>query len=615
MCGIVGIIKKNREDFVSVDRLKKSTRTLIHRGPDNEGYYTYKNYGLGHRRLKIIDLNSGFQPMKDINNGNVIIFNGEIYNYIEVRENLSKKGFEFHTESDTEVILKAYSFWGENCVNYFNGMWAFAILNQKKDQVFISRDRVGEKSLFYYQDSNELIFASEIKAITDYIEDPQINIDFFQAYLINLNVPAPYTFYKDIYQLEPAHNMIYENGCVKISNYWELPNVDCNDLIKDKGKVLSSFEEIFEDSVRIRMRSDVASGAFLSGGLDSSLIVSVMNKFSQKNVHTFTMGFSDEKFDETDLARLVANKFQTTHIESKVNLSKIQNPVKTILKYFDQPFGDSSAIPTYYVSKEARKHVTMVLTGDGGDEVLSGYKTYKKIELLNTINKSPKFLTKFMKNTLSLLNNSIGGNSINQLYSLLNNTHKGFSDINLNNRISPLNYNQIHEFVQDNYKESNQFSIIDYYNGIINSSINKDSFYQQMRLNFYNDLPNDYLVKVDRMSMANSLETRTPFLDYRLIELLSVTDKKIKLENYKLKSIIKNSNIGKELPAQILKGKKSGFSIPLKGFNSTYTNENSFSTNLNSLYNEIRKENKQSKVDENLAWALIVFSDFMNNKV
>ena len=220
-----------------------------------------------------------------------------------------------------------------------------------------------------------------------------------------------------------------------------------------------------------------------------------------------------------------------------------------------------------------------------------------------------------MQKTISLLNNKIGGNSFKQLHMLANNINKNFSDINLNNRISEINYNQIYEYIQDNYKDSNQFSIVDYYNKIINSSNNKDPFYQQMRLNFYNDLPNDYLVKVDRMSMANSLETRAPFLDYRLIELLSVTDKKIKLENYKLKSVIKNSNIGKKLPAQILKGRKSGFSIPLKDFNSNYAKENSFSSQLNLLCANLRKDHKQSKVDENLAWALIVFGDFVNNKV
>ena len=494
-------------------------------------------------------------------------------------------------------------------------MWAFAILNKDKEQLFVSRDRIGEKPLFYYQNSEVFIFASEIKAIVDYIGEPEINIDFFQAYLINLNVPAPYTFYKDIYQLEPAHNMVYKDASINISRYWDLPNVSSSELLRDKSEVLSSFEEIFEDSVRIRMRSDVAFGAFLSGGLDSSLIVSVMNKFSEKDVHTFTMGFTDKKFDETDLARLVATKFKTAHIESRIDLKEIKDPVSTVLKYFDQPFGDSSAIPTYYVSKEARKHITMVLSGDGGDEVLSGYKTYKKIKLLEAINKSPKLLTRLMKSSISLLNSGVGGNGMKQLYLLMNNAHKDFSEVNLHNRISKLNLEQIHEFVQDNYKESNQFSIIDYYNNIINSSKNKDPFYQQMRLNFYNDLPNDYLVKVDRMSMANSLETRAPFLDHRLIELMAITDKSIKLENLKLKSVLRNSKIGKNLPSEVLKGSKSGFSIPLKDFNSSYIKDMPFADKYTELLRGLRTQQKKSKVDENLAWALIVFSNFINHRI
>lgn len=611
MCGIVGIIKKEVENSVSENRLRESASALLHRGPDKDGFFVYKNIGFGHKRLKIIDLESGQQPMIDKSSGNTIVFNGEIYNYIELKETLVKKGHVFVTNSDTEVILKGYLEWGEDVANYLNGMWAFAIYDMDSKKVFMSRDRIGEKPLFYFESEEEFIFASEIKAILKVTRGIDINLDFLQAYFVNLNVPAPYTFYKDIYQLMPGHNLVITEGKKTFKKYWELPNVGDHELRRNEKEVLSQFEELFQDSVRIRMRADVPFGAFLSGGLDSSLIVSVMNKFSENSIHTFTMGFNDKSYDERDLARLVAEKFNTQHTEKIIDINTVEDPIALILKYFDQPFGDSSAIPTYFVSKAAKEHITMVLTGDGGDEVLSGYKTYKKLELLNRVNKFPNIINDMTKKGIHVLSNLTNSSLLKTIHSFAKNIGEDYNVVNLNNRISTLDYHNVSEFIKDNYKESNQFSIRDYYNDIIKETKASDPFYKQVRLNFYNDLPNDYLVKVDRMSMANSLETRTPFLDYRLIELLASTDKSIKFKDNTLKSVLRNSSLGKRLPEKVLKGRKSGFSIPLKNFNKQYIEKENLLTSIKQISQKLSADNKHSKADENLIWASLVLNGFL----
>lgn len=614
MCGIVGVIKKDRISNINKQKLIKSTNRLSHRGPDESGFFIEKNFGLGHRRLKIIDLTSGQQPMLDDKSKNIIVFNGEIYNYIELRKILQKNGYDFKTSSDTEVILKSYDYWGEKCVDYFNGMWSFVICNVEKNTAFASRDRIGEKPFYYYQDDENFVFSSEIKGLLNYVKNIEIDFSFIQAYFINLNIPAPYTFYKDIFQLKPGHNLILKNKKLNIYKYWELPNVDEKDIIRDETYVLNSFEEIFLNSVKIRMRSDVNFGAFLSGGLDSSLIVSVMQRFSSKKIYSYTMGFDDPKYDERYLANLVAEKFRTIHTEDIIYQNELDNPIDLIFNYFDQPFGDSSAIPTFFVSQKAKKHTSMVLTGDGGDEVLSGYKTFKKIKLIEFFNKSPKLLNNFIKDFFSKLNNNFNSSLLKELYLFTNNLNSNFSKINLNNRINSSHLKYLNEFINDSYSEHNQFSIIDFYNDIINSSKIDDPFYQQMRLNFYNDLPNDYLVKVDRMSMANSLETRAPFLDYRLIELMAQVHKNIKLKNLQSKSILRNSSIGKNLPTEVLNAKKSGFSLPLQNFNLNYFKKNNFTDSYNNLFTQLNKMENHAKQDQSLIFSSLSLISFIQSK-
>nr|MBA3705093.1 asparagine synthase (glutamine-hydrolyzing) [Bacteroidota bacterium] len=371
MCGIAGYIHFNRDKNANKEVLKRMTDVIAYRGPDGEGFYIDKNVALGHRRLSIIDLNTGDQPMISDDGTKVIVFNGEIYNYIEIRDQLKKFGYTFKTNSDTEVILNAFDKWGYDCQNMFNGMWAFAIWDTKKEELFLSRDRIGEKPLHYCISDNNLIFGSEIKSIFSFGVIREIRPELIELYLSLTNIPAPNTFYKNIYKLMPGHFLIIKDGGLKEYKYWDLPQLDELNMLTNKKEIYNTFQDLFNDAIKIRMRSDVPFGAFLSGGLDSSSIVAQMSKLSSIPVKTFTIGFSHKEFDESKLAEEVALKFKTEHYLDTVAAENFEAYLKHAVVHFDEPFGDSSAIPTNIVSAFASKKVKMVLTGDGGDEVLS----------------------------------------------------------------------------------------------------------------------------------------------------------------------------------------------------------------------------------------------------
>ena len=385
MCGITGIYHFNKERSVDKSQLKRMTDIIRHRGPDSDGFYLNGNIGLGHRRLSIIDLSTGDQPMFNNDKSISIIFNGEIYNYIELRQELIQKGHKFRTTSDTEVAIKSYEEWGFDCQNKFNGMWAFALWDERKKHLFLSRDRIGEKPLHYTIYNNSLIFGSEIKSLFAYGIPKRFETELIEIYLVLTYIPAPYTFYKDIKKLLPGHYLLIKNENVEEKKYWDLPEIDEDNMFTNKGKIYDKFDYLLKDSVKIRMRSDVPFGAFLSGGLDSSSIVALMSEISNFPVKTFTIGFDDTNFDESALAQEVAKKFNTEHFRGTVTPDKFEESLERIVFHYDEPFGDSSAIPTGYVSKFAADKVKMVLTGDGGDEVLSGYRGYIGLKFIEKV--------------------------------------------------------------------------------------------------------------------------------------------------------------------------------------------------------------------------------------
>jgi asparagine synthase (glutamine-hydrolysing) len=615
MCGLTGIFHFNKNRIVDVNVLKKMTDVIKHRGPDGEGYYITKNIGIGHRRLSIIDLQTGDQPMFSNDRNIAIVFNGEIYNYLELKEELRAKGYNFISTSDTEVIINAYLEWGVDCQNKFNGMWAFALWDDQKQQLFLSRDRIGEKPLNYCICDNTLIFSSEIKSIFEYGIPREIRPELIELYLVLTNIPAPDTFFKNIYKLKPGCFIIANSEGIKEFKYWDLPDIDENNMLRNKTAIYDEFTHLFEDSVKIRMRSDVPYGAFLSGGLDSSCIVASMSNISSFPVETFTIGFPQRDFDESGLAELVVRRFKTNHYLGTVQSSSIEDAVRISAFHFDEPFSDNSAISTYQVANFAKQNVKMVLTGDGGDEVLSGYDSYAGVKFSNLYSQLPTLLQNALPKTIYTISPFFNGKfryKLNRIAEVCKSANLPFN-LRCANKFSfiPL---PIVKKLTSNLKDV--IKIEDFFDNRISIIPYKDDFYKLMHLHFKHNLPDDYLVKVDRMSMANSLETRAPFLDYRLIEFMVTVDKSIKMQGWERKSVLRNT-VGKRLPKQLLQAPKKGFVVPLsEWFKNDYSDVLSLS-NLKTIcdqstINQIIDENRKGKMDNGyFLWTLIMLDKFV----
>ena len=595
------------------------TDAISYRGPDGFGYYNNANIALGHRRLSIIDLSTGDQPMFSDDGKIVLVFNGEIYNYIELREELIKLGYHFKTTSDTEVIIIAYQHWGTNCQNKFNGMWSFALWDEKQQQLFLSRDRIGEKPLYYSSYENSLIFGSEIKCILAYGVPKIPNLELTEIYLSLSFIPAPFTYYKNINKLQAGHCLIISGSEVREQKYWDLPEIDEHKMLNDKQSIYKNFETLFIDSLKIRMRSDAPYGAFLSGGLDSSSIVALMSENSSYPVQTFTIGFKEKEFDERHLAKMVADKFSTNHHEYLVEPESFGEALLKIIHHYDEPFGDSSAIPTGHVSKFAASKVKMVLTGDGGDELLSGYTTYQGEKFSEQFQKLPSWFRKGFPAFVSKMSTPFRGSiryKLNRVQDVCELANMDFESRYLN-KVSSIDVATIKKMTNG----QKNLPIEDFLKTFINKCNYKDSFYKLMYMNIKLTLPDDMLVKVDRMSMAYSLETRAPFLDYRLIEYMVGVDKNVKMQGYERKSILKNS-IAKKLPDALLNAAKKGFRVPLRewfkdeGFTSELNElikTNTFSSK--EILQEIIDLNKAGKKDYgNFIWGCLVLSKILNSK-
>lgn len=617
MCGIAGFIHFAKEREASFTVIKKMTDTISYRGPDGEGFYLHKNLALGHRRLSIIDLNNGIQPMFSEDKKVAIIFNGEIYNYIELRDELIKYGYIFQTSSDTEVIIKAYQKWGIDCQSRFNGMWAFALWDEKKQELFLSRDRIGEKPLHYAIHDNSLIFGSEIKAVLAYGIPKIPNLELLEIYLTLSYIPAPFTFFKDIHKLKAGHYLIVRgNNDVKEFKYWDLPEIDENQMITDEKKVYENFQELLTDSVKLRMRSDVPYGAFLSGGLDSSSIVALMAQISSFPVETFTIGFKEKSYDERYLANLVAKKFNTNHHEYLVEPEDFDEILNSVSYHYDEPFGDSSAIPTAHVSKFAASSVKMVLTGDGGDEVLSGYTNYQHEKFATEYQRMPNWLKINFPKVLKFVSGSVSGS---MRYKLNRAQIVSFSsNLNFQDRFLYKTPGTSLTIIKKMVKSEKVYPVEEFLESFMKNCSYKDSFYQLMYLNYKLSLPDDMLVKVDRMSMANSLETRTPFLDVRLIEYMANVHKSVKMKKLQRKTILRNT-VGQRLPDALLNAPKKGFSVPLLNWfkSDSFSDrlkelENNFPFLEKSMIKNVTKVNpKEDKQFGNFIWMLFILNKIL----
>jgi asparagine synthase (glutamine-hydrolysing) len=556
MCGIVGIIRNN----FAIEKVELETmnNTQVHRGPDGEGYYLDNNIGFGHRRLSIIDIDSGQQPMSTNNNNYWVTYNGELYNYLELKSELKSKGHVFSTKSDTEVVLYAYKEWGKECLNKFRGMFAFAIHDKEKNIVFLARDQFGIKPLVYRVSNDFFAFSSEIKALTKVIGPPLVgSLKSLDIYLTLQYIPAPHTIYKDVYKLPPAHYLIVSNegSILEKKRYYNInfkPKKKNNSL-----DWLSKTENAIANSVKSQLISDVPFGVFLSGGIDSTLVALKMSKILDQPLKAFTIGFNEKKYSEIKYAEHAAKKMGVELISEIVTEKGTDILPKLINDHCGEPFGDSSIIPTWFVSRLARKEVTMALTGDGGDEMFGGYDSYQ-----SWTRNTPK----------NILNNKIKYNQYFGIPRYLLGTYKeylknGKSLNNLEEWIDLMAYTRV-DIRQRLWKKNiyNKFSYnIDCFKEIHSKSskIDRLSYAQHIDINTY--LPNDILTKVDIASMANSLETRPPLIDVELAKIVEQLPIHEKNQLFKLemqgKSILKRILAG-DYNDDFVYRKKQGFSIP-----------------------------------------------------
>lgn len=561
MCGIAGIWNRKSNIVPPQGLLKAMCDTMVHRGPDGEGYHFDRNgVGLGHRRLNIIDIEGGKQPLANEDETVWVTFNGEIYNFKEVRSRLELKGHRFKTRSDTEVIVHAYEEYGEECLGHFRGMFAFAIWDSKKKKMLLTRDRVGKKPLYYHLSGGQLVFASELKAILAVRNIVrEINQEALVDYFFLGYVPSPKSIFKSIQKLPPAHFMVVtpNESCVK--RYWNLCfEVDSSKTENDYSEGL---KEIFYESTKLRLVSDVPLGAFLSGGVDSSSVVALMHEAGQKPLITNAIGFDIEAYDELEYAKEVAERFNTIHHEYQVEVASQENFEK-ILGYFDEPFADSSAIPTYYVSKLTRQNVTVALSGDGGDENFAGYSRYSINSLENKWRERLFLFLPFIHVISKLYPQNDYCPRIFRGRTFLTNISRP-QEWAFWNSEGTLKNNQLNHAYSKFFKRKiNNYSSYDLFADFYHLSSASDhlSKLQDLDIRYY--LCEDIMTKVDYMTMANSLESRAPLLDHKLMEFVAAIPPNLKLKNGKTKYILKKTMAPYFAPS-FLDRKKQGFSMPI----------------------------------------------------
>jgi len=565
MCGIAGFTQFHQPQG-TIDTLKIMGERIYHRGPDASNEYLTDRVGLCHRRLAIIDLSdAGIQPMKSSDEQVIITFNGEIYNFIELRNELIQQGVEFKTGTDTEVILALYQLIGIKLLEKINGMFAFAIWDNVKQELFVARDRIGKKPLYYSFFNNDIVFASELKAILALPSIPKnIRLDAVHDFFAYQYIPDPKTIFQGIHKLEPGHYLLVNQDGLQNKEYWDISF--SNQTTQTEMELVGELQQIASECTAKRMISDVPLGAFLSGGVDSSGIVALMAEEAEKTngeaITTCSIGFDEEKFNETEFAKQVAEQYNTNHHELTVH-DNVADSLKHIVSFFDEPFADPSLVPTYFVSKLAREKVTVAIAGDGGDEVFAGYSKYSVDHIENELrNKFPEWLRKKIFPSLAKVAGKVNLTSFRKANSLLTSLSvdpaMGFYITNsmINNETWLALATERTKEELGSYHPSTQ--TVDKYNQADGQDHLSKILYTDMKTY----LPGGILVKVDRMSMANSLEVRAPILDYKLMEFAATVPSKFKFKEGEKKYLLKEA-FKKYLPDDILYRKKMGFSVPL----------------------------------------------------
>ena len=571
MCGILGVISNK---LPKRQRFEKSLELQKHRGPDDYGIVEDNMLLFGHRRLSIIDLDShAKQPMVSMCGNYILVFNGEIYNYIELRKKLEKEGYKFKTASDTEVLLNAFIAYGIKCLDMLIGMFAFAIFDKAENTTYLVRDRLGIKPLYYYHDKGQFIFSSEIKSILSLLDkEVKLNVNAVSAYLSFRYPILDDTFFEDIYSLSPAHYIKIKNDNIEFVEYWNIKEKFAQQQI-DKGEAyyISTLKSLLESSVHYRMRSDVAFGAFLSGGVDSSVITALMAKYSKEPVKTFTIGFEEEGYNEFEYAKMVAEKYKTKHMEIVLSGKNYIETMQALIAFKDAPLSVPNEVPLYLMSKELKKYITVVLSGEGADEIFGGYGRifrspydYERMKNIDSLDFTQEDKEAFIKNFVNKYTKEHFSNELEHFLQIYSYTPFDMKKKLLDERI---------DVEKIEKKFYNKFQT--YFD-----ELDDESYYNKMMYAFEKIHLVGLLHRVDTTTMATSVEARVPFVDHRVVEFAFTIPIQYKLkwrdeikskrltsdkisENYDIPKYILKKSFEDEIPEAVLYRKKMGFPVPL----------------------------------------------------
>jgi asparagine synthase (glutamine-hydrolysing) len=561
MCGFIGCVHDKSQVFSDGQKqqFENMNNVITHRGPDDDGYFYDSHVQFGFRRLSIIDIESGHQPLHFENERYWIIFNGEIYNYVELREELLAEGITFATSSDTEVIIALYSHLKEKAVEKLRGMFAFVIWDKVEKTLYGARDPFGIKPFFYFDDGEKTFFASEKKSILLALQNDVLNYDSLQYFLTYQFVPEPYTMSEGISKLEPGHYFTKKIGSeMEIKRYWK---AHFHPVRKSESDFVKEIKDVLFDSVKIHMRSDVPVGSFLSGGIDSSIIASIAKEFHPA-IKTFSVGFDHNGFSEIDVAKETADKLGVENISYIITPEEYMNEVPKIMWHMDDPLADPACVPLYFVAREARKHVTVVLSGEGADELFGGYNIYREPQSLDVFNKIPQVGKAFLRLLAKIMPEGMRGKSfiergLTPLEERYIGNAKMFSELEKSDLLNT--YNKGLDFTNITkplYKESEGYDPVD----------------RMQYIDIHTWMRGDILLKADKMTMAHSLELRVPFLDKAVFEVASKIPTSLKTANGTTKYVLRKAAEG-IVPEHVLNRKKLGFPVPIRHWLKAEMNE------------------------------------------
>jgi len=570
MCGIAGLLEPGAAPPSVRAALQRMTDSLVHRGPDDEGFFVADGVGLGMRRLSIIDVAGGHQPVSNEDGQVQVVFNGEIYNYAELRADLIQRGHVFRSHSDSEVIAHLYEVYGVDCLRHLRGMFAIALWDLQARRLLLARDRLGKKPLFYAQDGERFLFGSEIKAILAAAPaladpDPAALLPYFQFGF----VPEPGTMFRCIRKLPAAHYLVYENGAARSAPYWQLTFAEA--APRSHAQWVEELDAALQEAVRVRLMSEVPLGVFLSGGLDSSAIVAYMHRAGVRPLKTFTIGFDRAEWDESADAARVAQHLGTEHhvltLREHDLTATLPDTILALVRHFDEPFGDSSSLPTYHVSKLARQHVTVILSGDGGDEAFAGYPSYRGIRFAGYYRRLPSWVAGSLLPALAEATARVlpAGRRYRALRAakVLRDSALPFEAMYFRKMAMCREPLLRRLFTGDALAQLDGHAppcapdVLQVMRSAL-PELSKASY-----ADFRFRLLDDMLVKVDLMSMAHSLEVRCPLLDHRLVELVAGMPPDLKMRGWEMKAILRDT-VQRYLPAATMRKRKQGFSVPLR---------------------------------------------------